>query len=502
MLPSWCSTVRRAFLIALVLVAAATATAAAVANSPVASSRSNHTKRVATKHRRHRQSKRCVPARWRRHAGRRVHDRARCKAKRRRRKPPPKPTKKPTAPPLSKPSSPPSLPPSPPTPPVVGVPVTTLPCSTTLSPGGNVAGAIEAAHDGSAICLSTGTYSEIDVSGANHASYVTVEPAPGATPTVQGVQISNSAFLRFQQLHMTDGFNMIRSGHDFQFLDNNIGPAGYGVVMNGSPNPITNVVIQGNAIHDLDFTGSSAGYAGGQGVTLYNGDDVVVSHNTFWANSWHWIQCGGCDNLAVDHNTFKCPCNEHHNPQAHLNVLQIWQGGSNDSFTNNVINGTGGPTEICGGCVLLENGPGGQTCSDRFANPNVSNNLFIDPGGSLPIQVGLNDGGTFESNTIVGGQYGSAFGLGAAPACSGRSSTNMTVTHNIQVEDTKSGSNLMMGNCTGACAFDYNVTGDGSAQLNGAAHYVINWRPNWAAGKSYQAAGLPFAAGYQGSIGP
>ncbi len=378
--------------------------------------------------------------------------------------------------------------------------MTELPCSTTLGPGANVGGALAAAADGSALCLTTGTYPSIDVSNANHASYVTLEPAPGAKPVVNGVQISNSSFLRFQLLQLTDGFNMIRSGHDFQILDNNIGPASYGVVLNGSPSPTANVVVQGNSIHDLDFAGSSAGYAGGQGVTVYNGGPLVVTHNTFWANSWHYIQCGGCSDLTIDHNLFRCPCNQHSG--AHLNILQIWQGGANDSFTNNVVDGAGGPTEICGGCILLENGAGGQTCSDRFTNPNVSNNLFIDPGGSLPIQVNLNDGGTFENNTIIGGQYGSAFGNGSAPACSGGTDTNMTVAHNIQAGDTSSGANLWMGDCRGSCAFDYNVTGDGSARADGSTHYLTNWKPGWIAGSLYLPLALPFSAGYQGAIGP
>lgn len=380
------------------------------------------------------------------------------------------------------------------------IPVVDLPCNVTLSPGANVASAIQSTPNGEAICLSTGTYPEININGANHASYVTIEPAPQASPTVQGIQISNSSFLRFQQLSLTAGINMIKTGSNFQFLDNNIGPATYGIALDGSPNPTTNVAIQGNSIHDLDFSGSSAGYAGGQGVTLYDGGDVVVNYNTFWANSWHYIQCGGCDGLTVDHNLFRCPCNEHSG--AHLNILQIWQGGANDSFTNNIVNGQGGPTEICGGCILLENGAGGQTCSDRFTNPNVSNNLFIDPGGSLPVQVNLNDGGVFENNTIVGGQYGTAFGNGASPACANGTDTNMTVSHNIEVGDTSSGSNLWMGNCSGSCVFDYNVTGDTSAHADGSTHYVTNWKGSWVAGSTYQPSGLPFAAGYQGGIGP
>lgn len=500
MFARWWLRVRCAFTIVLVALVSLGATAA-VAQARVSSSRAKPVvyAHIAKKKRRHHKRRhkaiRCVAAKKSHHT--RKHQKSKrkrkharrlptCSTKHRGKKHPPSTPKAP-APPAAQPAP----------PPIAVVPVVEVPCTTTLSPGADVGAAIASAPAGGGVCLNSGSYPTINVNGANPPGYVTLEPAPGAHPTIDGAQISNSSFLRFQQLQMTGGFNMIKSGQDFQFLDNNVGPAQYGFVMDGSPNPITNVVIQGNAIHDLDFSGSSAGYAGGQGVTLYNGDDVVVSENTFWANSWHYIQCGGCDGLAVDHNLFTCPCNEHSG--AHLNILQIWQGGSDDSFTNNIVNGTGGPTEICGGCILLENGAGGQTCSDRFVNPNVSNNLFVDPGGSLPIQVNLNDGGVFENNTIVGGQYGSAFG-NATSTCSSSTDTNMTVARNIQVGDTSSGSNLWMGNCSGTCTFDYNVTSDGSARADGSQHYVIDWRASWAG--NYVAVGLPFTAGYQGSIGP
>ncbi len=517
MLPSWCSTVRRALVIALIIITALSATAMAVARSNPRASHTRHA-RVAAKHRRHQKaghrhhkSKRCEAAN-RRHGQKRRHHaakhrrraqakrRVKCVAKHRRHK---KPTSSGKNPPSSVPPS--TTPPA--APPVKVVPVASVPCTTTLSPGANVGGAVASAPNGAGICLRTGSYSQINVSNANHTSYVTVEPAPGATPTVDGVQISNSAFLRFQQLKMTEGFNVIRTGHDFQFLSNNIGPARYGVVLDGYPGPITNVVIQGNLIHNLDFSGSSSGYAGGQGVTLYWGADVVVSHNHFWANSWHYIQCGGCDGLDVDHNLFSCPCNGHSG--AHLNILQIWQGGSNDSFTNNIIDGSAGPTPICGGCVLLENGAGGATCSETFSNYNISNNLFVDAGGSLPIQLQTTNRGTVSHNTVADGfQYGIAVGYNST--CT-NASTNLSAQYNIVAGQTGNGTAYRYG-CDSGCVNDHNVADShggtsGTGSMNGWTQHwqTTSWNPmsnSPAPSGFYKPVGISSAYGYQGAIGP
>ncbi len=391
------------------------------------------------------------------------------------------------------------------------MPVAQVPCTTTLGSGANVAAAIASAPAGSGICLGSGSYPQISVSGANPSSYVTIEPAPGASPTVAGIQISNSSFLRFQQMNLTSGVNMTNSGHDFQFLDNNIGPATYGIVLSGSPGPITNVVIQGNAIHDIDFSGSSAGYAGGQGVTLYYGQNVLVSHNTFWANSWHYIQCGGCSGLTVDHNLFRCPCNQH--AGAHLNVLQIWQGGSNDSFTNNIVvgnpNQVGTSGEICGGCVLLENGAGGGTASDTFSNYDISNNLFVDAGGSTPIQVQTTSDGTVSNNTIADGfQYGAFLGFNSV---TGVSSTNLTSQYNVIAGQVGNGQAYAYG-CSSGCVSDHNVA-DSHGGTSGTGS-VNGWKESWqtttwnpASGSAppagyYRPNGLASSYGYQGVIGP
>jgi hypothetical protein len=59
---------------------------------------------------------------------------------------------------------------------------------------------------------------------------------------------------------------------------------------------------------------------------------------------------------------------------------------------------------------------------------------------------------------------------------------------------------ISYGGCSSSCMFDYNVTDDGSAAKAHAAHSVTNWTPTFRSGSRFQAAGLPFAAGYTGAL--
>ncbi len=95
---------------------------------------------------------------------------------------------------------------------VVAAPAETAPaeCTTTVTPAMSasaIAGAIVSANDGGTVCLAGGSYPFIHVVGAVHKAYVTVRPVAGATATVEGMEVANSSFLRFEGLRMTEGFN-------------------------------------------------------------------------------------------------------------------------------------------------------------------------------------------------------------------------------------------------------------------------------------------------------
>ena len=128
--------------------------------------------------------------------------------------------------------------------------VVSVACTSTVSPSMSaaaIANAIVSAKDGDTVCMAGGSYPSIAVTGANHASYVTVQPAPGATASVNGIQVDGSSFLRIQGLSMSGGVNLrdthSRGGHDYQIIANTLGPATYGVTIDGNAAPVTNAVL-------------------------------------------------------------------------------------------------------------------------------------------------------------------------------------------------------------------------------------------------------------------
>ena len=286
-------------------------------------------------------------------------------------------------------------------------------CTSTLGTGGDWATAIASLTAGQALCLANGTYPGETLSAFTPAGYVTVEPSSGATATITtGNTINNSQYLNFQGLDFMgageDGGVALSFGgsstgdSNLEIQNDIIENWGGGIELGtGSSQNVDTVLITNDTLGNFTFSAETPGPAVGQAVTCYqcNSGTVTVSHSYFYGASWHFIQAGTVSDLIVDHNLFTCPCEEH--ADAHLNVEQIFQGGTGDQFTNNEVIGDPNAgvgddtnTEMCGGCVIFENGSGGQTCTDTYTSPLISNNLLVDPGGSFPISLGLSSGAT------------------------------------------------------------------------------------------------------------
>jgi hypothetical protein len=390
-------------------------------------------------------------------------------------------------------------------------------CTTTDTAGMSasaLASSLVSAADGSTVCLAGGSYPLIHVVGAAHKAYVTVRPAPGATVTVDGMEVANSSFLRFEGLRMTEGFNMRDSSsgasHDYEFVEDRFEEPLYGIVLYGGSSPVKKVLIEGNYMRRVhlekpEVEGKcSAGYAQGQDVTMYYAEGVRIAHNTFKEAAWHYIQGGseGPEGVDVEHNLFEghilMNC-------SHLNIWQIWGGGENDTFKDNIALGENGQQAATDG-VIFENGAGSVECNVKMKNSVIENNLFVNAATSYELQIYTTEGATIKNNTVVGSEYGTAL---LTEHCGAGS--NYTMTHNIDVEDKGTGNDFNFGACTGTCTFDYNVSQDKSAS---SAHSVTEWAPKWTATVwspatepsrptgFYVPTGLSVEAGYQGNIGP
>jgi len=400
-------------------------------------------------------------------------------------------------------------------------------CTTTVAAGtsaSTIASDIVGAANGSTVCLASGSYPSIHINGASHTSYVTVRPAPGATATVAGMEVANSSFLRFTGLHMSEGFNMrdtTGASHDYQFIENRFEEPLYGIVIYGNAKPIKKVLIEGNYMYDVhlekpEVEGKcSAGYAQGQDVTIDYGEGVTIAHNTFKLAAWHYIQGGsqGPEGMTVEHNLFEgrvmMPC-------SHLNLWQIWTGGENDTFRYNLAIGEPGQQASTDG-IIFENGAGSTECSVKMKNSVIEDNLFINGASAQPYELFTTEGLTVKNNTSVRSGYG--FWVLTEHCGAG---TNYNVSHNIDVESqqhpngepTVEDPDYVLGSFTGASLFDFNVSADETAAQAGSTHHVTNWTPKWVTttwnrgtepkppSGYYVASGLPFAAGYEGNVGP
>jgi hypothetical protein len=396
-------------------------------------------------------------------------------------------------------------------------------CHETVSSGmgaATIADAIALAPGGTAVCLQSGSYPLLHLTGQHHSSYVTVRPVPGGSVTVHGLQIQNSAFLRLQGLSLTEGID-VRDGrgappsHDYEFVDDAIRGAAFGIVLRGAAVPIKRVAIDADRFQGIDWQGAKCapGYAGGQGVTIYYAEGVTITRSTFKEVSWHYIQGGsaGPEGIHVEHDLFEGPIPVDRAACTHLNVWQIWAGGSNDTFSHNIVRGEPGrPAAVT--ALMFETGPAGRDCSMAMSNTVVSDNLFLYPSSGYSMQILTTDGLVFVQNTVVGARYGTW--LDRSETCG--AGHDLLAEHNVVVETGSVGAprRYVIGRCTGTCRFDYNVSDDRTSAQLGSVHYVADWTPAWSTTSwlhperegppsgFFATSGLPFAAGVDGVAGP
>jgi hypothetical protein len=405
----------------------------------------------------------------------------------------------------------------------VAVSMANYTCTTTVAPSmspSEIAGLIVSAADGSTVCMASGSYPFMDVLGATHKSYVTVRPVPGARATVAGMEVHDSSFLRFQGLHMTEGFNMrdgvTRPGsHDYQFIEDIFEEPLYGIVLSGGAGPIKKVLIEDNYMRHVHLEHGevegkcNAGYAQGQDVTAYYAEGVTITHNVFKQAEWHYIQGGGAgpEGVRVEHNLFEgrvyLAC-------SHLNVWQIVSGGINDTFAHNIVRGESGKGASVIG-LIFENGAGGMECATKMTNSTIDDNLFIDAAEGYNVMLMTTRNLAYINNTVVGGEWGQW--IDRSNLCG--PDENLTAEHNIGVQTESAGSpqRFVLEACR-SCKFEYNVSDESTADQLNSTHFLLNWKPTWTTNSwnpasepeppagYYSPVGLPFAAGYEGGVGP
>jgi hypothetical protein len=349
-------------------------------------------------------------------------------------------------------------------------------CTQTLS-SGSLSSAISSAAAGAVICLNGGSWS-FNLSQVNKSSYVTVRS--GTQIASIGYSILNkSKYLRFQNLRFTGGVEMIGSTNHIEFRDNEF-TGEFGIRANGegasAGTEVTDVLIDGNDIHDLDYTGSQ-GAASGYGMTLVNGvERFTITDNTIKSVAADYIQSASPSDFTVEGNTFLGPTLVGNHPQEHQDLWQVFGGGDNLTFSDNVVRNTGTHESL-----LFQEG--------HFSNVAIENNLFDHDSRGYTCQLYQSSGLIFRYNTIVGSHWGCLF----RDLASSSPGSGYLVDHNV-FADTEADSDVSTeGRAGGWGTYDYNVSSDGSAS---GSHSVRNWSPSWLNTIDYVPQGLPFSAGY------
>ncbi len=350
------------------------------------------------------------------------------------------------------------------------------PCTQTLAAGANVSTAIANAPAGSILCLPASATS-FSLSQVNKASTVTLRGGGGS---VGYSALRRSSNLRFEGIRFTGGLELLGATHGIEIVGNEFtGPFGIhagGEAHTVSGSKVSDVVIEGNNIHDLDYTGSQ-GTANGYGITASDGvANFVIRGNTIKSPASDYIQSASPINFVVDRNTFLGPSLLASHAD-HQDLWQIFGGGTNVTFTNNVARNTETQESL-----LFQEG--------AFSNVVIENNLFDHDSRGYTCQLYQSTGLLFRRNTIVGSHWGCLFrDLSSAAPGSG-----YLVDHNV-FAGTAEGADLSTEGRAGSWgSYDYNVTEDGSA---GGSHSLRNWAPSWADAGNYVPSGLPFAAGFR-----
>jgi hypothetical protein len=359
-------------------------------------------------------------------------------------------------------------------------------CTRTLGPRMSLARALAKAQPGAVLCLRDGSYrgGRIPAAATAKTDYVTVRPVPGQAPVIKGeLAFDGARYLRLTGLAFRGGLRFAPAASNVQLIGNNLTGVG-GIFFFGDSRQggsIDSVLIQGNFIHDIDYSGSQGVYRGYGIKSIGSQREFTVRGNTIKSVAADYLQTDVADDWTVEGNRFLGPSLVRGHPQEHQDLWQIYAGGRDIEFTNNVARNTGTSQSL----LLQMSYPG-----NRFAEVVVANNLFDHDSRGYSCQIYQSAGLVFRDNTIVGSRLGCLFRHDERfPEGSG-----YEVANNV-FADIGTGSDIgIESSVLGWGTFDFNVSSDRSATGLGS---VRGWRPRWTNTVDYQPLGLPFLAGYR-----
>ncbi|MGZ3794549.1 MAG: hypothetical protein ACXVCP_19535 [Bdellovibrio sp.] len=199
-------------------------------------------------------------------------------------------------------------------------------CDQTLSVGADVALAISNAASGSTICLNSGDYGSITLSGISKSISVTLQSITGSGATI-GIIINKSNQLTFQNLTLSEFTWSGNENTNIKVLKN-IFIGQMSVYGNGNGSPQHNV-IDGNTFDGINSCDTC--YEGR--LQIYGGNDLIVSNNHFGKNGdSDGIQMGGYGTTIGPGNIFEDII---YLGSRHIDAIQLYGEVDHQTITGN-----------------------------------------------------------------------------------------------------------------------------------------------------------------------
>ncbi len=349
-------------------------------------------------------------------------------------------------------------------------------CTQTAASVSSAAAALASASAGAVVCLAGGAYGALDLSGT-HSGNVTIEPVPGASASVEGVDVAEGAsYITIHNFTITGGVSLA-AGNSYITIDHNDidgqGPGGIGeglqtlAVNCSAPNapgysgctstaPDTYITINGNKIH-------------GYGETYDDGGVEESTEDAIHLNDWEHVAITANDIYDLE---------EH---GEHTDAMQSVFGGHYMTFAYNYEH---------------DNQSQGFFISDGDASEvTVTENLFLRndnepelyPGGEYNIQVFNTTGLAITDNTVWDGQADILRAEGAAEALT--ASVNHNVEQTLDVLDE--------GGPEYAVSEDYDIFKEEPFTFDEGPHSTVQANPDFAdpTGEDYELASNPNGIG-------
>jgi hypothetical protein len=272
-------------------------------------------------------------------------------------------------------------------------------CSQTVSRVAAAQTAISSAASGSTICMSSGSYGALSLSGS-HTGNVTFEAIPSLDPnsagkvTFDGITISGT-YITVQNIYSINGISVSGNNDTVNHDDVTASPGNYGITISSSNGTAQNDTASYNKVHGMVGTN---GVVSGSGCSSYGNDGDVLRLGPFENASF--IGNDLYDNSEAP-NANSCA--------GHTDTLQSYLGGSLTAtgltITKNYVHDE---TNVQGLAFLKDNDIQNVSITDnlstRIASDGQTNGPAIDENSSVNTSVPNPPayGITFEKNTYFG----------------------------------------------------------------------------------------------------